>query len=667
MDIKAIMEKMSLEEKMKFLTGADNWNTVEFEELGIPAVTVSDGPHGLRKVYFTETGERKQYEAVCFSTGSATAATWNTEKIREVGQALAEECIEHDVDILLGPGVNMKRSSLCGRNFEYFSEDPYLAGKLGAAYIDGLQNRGIGASLKHFAGNSQEYDRFFSSSEMDERTMREIYLKAFEIAVKESKPWTVMCAYNRLNGVHCSQNPVLLDEILRKEWGYEGVVMSDWGAVHDRPAALKASLELEMPYSEISLPALKEAYEKGEITESEINRAVKSLLNLVQKVEIEKPKRKLPAKTTEERLHLAKEVAAEAITMLKNEDEILPISPKKFKKIAVIGSCAENPFIQGGGSSRLAPVMVEKPLEEIHKNTEYEITYSPGYYWSHVNTCIEMFQYKEALDTAAAADMVLLFVGENYYVEKEGTDRTTMRLDYGMEQLIVDTAKVNPNTVVIIQAGSAIEMSPWINRVKGVVFSWYIGSCGASALADILFGRINPSGKLAETFPVSLADTPTYGKFPASPSAWYQEGIMMGYRYYDIEEKDVLFPFGYGLSYTDFSYSDLTFSSDRLEEGKKLNVSLKVKNIGNMEGKEVIQIYVRDVISTVRRPLKELKGFQKVLLQPGEEKLMEFTLEWNDFAFYSSVYHKWMVEEGAFEIMIGASSRDIRLCGKIMF
>lgn len=667
MDAKTVLAQMTLEEKLTFLTGADNWHTVGFEKPDVPQVAMSDGPHGLRKVYLTETGEEKQIEAVCFPTASAAAATWNPDLVYRIGQALASECADHDVDILLGPAVNMKRSPLCGRNFEYYSEDPYLAGRMGTAYVQGIQSRGVGACLKHFAGNSQEMDRLYSSSEMDERTLREIYLKAFEMVVKDAKPWTVMCAYNRLNGVHCSQNPVLLDEILRKEWGFDGVVISDWGAVHDRPAALRASLELEMPYGKESLPALKEAYAKGEITDAEIDRAVLKLLELVRKVEQEKPRRKLSPGTVEDRLALAREAAAEAITLLKNEDKILPVDLNKVRRIAVIGSCAETPFIQGGGSACVTPVRVDSPLEEIRKLAGEKVSYTTGYTWWKEGFRPEPTQFRETLDAATGADVVLLFAGENERVETEGTDRSSIRLHHGLEKLIIETAKVNPNTVVIVQAGSAIDMSAWIGGVKGVVFSWYAGSCGAGALADILFGCINPSGKLAETFPLSLEDTPAYETYPGVPVAWYGEGVLTGYRYYDSVGKDVLFPFGHGLSYTSFEYSDLALSAERLEKNKPLTVSLRVRNNGTVAGKETVQLYVRDVAATVRRPEKELKAFEKIDLQPGGEKAVEFTLQWEDFAFYSPVYREWTVEEGAFEILLGASSRDIRLSAQIRY
>lgn len=664
MDINATLAAMTLQDKLRFLTGADAWHTVGFETPRVPQVRVSDGPHGLRRVYETDAGERTQ-PAVCFPTASAAAATWNPETVFRIGQALAGECIDQGVDILLGPGVNMKRSPLCGRNFEYYSEDPCLAGKMGAAYVKGIQSRGVGACLKHFAGNSQETDRLYSSSEMDERTLREIYLKAFETVVKEAKPWSVMCAYNRLNGVHCSQNPVLLDEILRKEWGFDGAVISDWGAVHDRVASLKASLELEMPYSEKSLPTLEAAYAEGTITDAEIDRAVHKLLELVQKVEQAKPLHGQQADTVDERLALAREAAAEAVTLLKNENGVLPIREAEVNRIAVIGGCVQAPFIQGGGSARIAPVKTETPLDAIRAIAGEKVDYAEGYAWHENDSRPEIVRRGEALNAAAAADAAFVFVGENERVETEGSDRSSIRLHPNLEQLILDVAHVNPHTVVVIQAGSAIDMRAWVGAVEGVVFGWYTGSCGGSALADILFGRVNPSGKLPETFPLALEDTPAFGAYPATPVAWYGEGGLIGYRYYDTLRKDVLFPFGYGLSYTTFGYSSLELSTDRLTEQEPLRVSFQLTNTGTLAGKETVQLYARQIASTVRRPEKELKRFQKIELQPGETKCVQFSLTPEDFAFYSPISRQWATEEGRYQILIGASSRDIRLSANL--
>ena len=656
MNITETRKKMTLEEKLNFLIGADNWHTVAIERLGVPQITVSDGPEGLR----LSGKEGKDRDSVAFPSNSAMAATWNPELAYEAGRAIAGDCIDHKVDILLGPGVNMKRSPLCGRNFEYYSEDPYLAGKMGTAFVRGVQSRGVGTSLKHFACNNQETDRNFGGSEVDERTLREIYLRAFETVAKEAHPWTVMCAYNRLNGVFCSENPYLLDEILRKEWGYDGMVMSDWSAVHDHPASLRASLELEMPYRKEAFPELKKAYEAGEITDAQIDRAVDSILKLVDRVQNAKEQREAVHDTTKDRLASARKAAEEAVTLLKNENGILPIHVEKAKKIAVIGGCAETPFAEGGGSARVDSCFVETPLEEMKKIAGDKIDYVTAYTWWDGSSRPNAAQYREALDAVAAAETAVVFVGENWCVETEGGDRTTIRLHPDLERLICDAAALNPNTVVVVEAGSAIDMSPWIDRIKGVVFTWYCGSCCGSAIAEVLFGRVNPSGKIAETFPLSLEDTPAYGDYPGLPDAWYGEGVLTGYRHYDTKRKDVLFPFGFGLSYTTFAYGNFSVSSETITKEKPVTVSFSVKNTGTVEGKETAQLYVGDVSASVRRPEKELKHFQKISLKPGEEKTLSFDVTWQALAYYSTVWHGWTVEPGMFRICVGASSRDIR-------
>lgn len=569
----------------------------------------------------SEDGAAKTETAVCFPTASAAAATWNTELLYRMGQALAAECIEQDVDILLGPGVNIKRSPLCGRNFEYFSEDPLLSGKLGAAYIKGLQSRGTGACLKHFAANSEESSRLYASSEMDERTLREVYLKAFEIAVKEAKPVSVMCVYNRLLGVYCSQNPFLLDKILRKEWGYEGTVISDWGAVHDRAESLKASLELAMPYDEKHLEALKKAYAEGTIIREEIDRGAKGVLKLVEAVNRLKPLRSGPQDTKEQRYALAYEMAAEGITLLKNDDSVLPLVPERGRRIAVIGGCAGAPFIQGGGSSRTNPERVDSPLEKIRAEEGFEVVYREGFFWWEGNDTPEIRTKDEALGAAGAADTVLLFAGTGPFAEREALDRPNLRMHSCIERMIKDVCRVNKNVIVIIQAGSPVDLSAWIGNVKAVVYQWFSGSCGGSALADLIFGRICPSGKLAETFPLQLSDTPCGDNFQGNDMVVrYPEGQAVGYRYYEEYQKPVRFCFGYGLSYTSFEYSDLSVSTDSFKEGESVEVSFKLKNTGDMAGKETVQLYLREAAGTLYNPGKTLHGFSKIRLTPVKRK-----------------------------------------------
>lgn len=666
MDIKTVLSEMTREEKMELLTGADNWHTQVMEQWNIPAVSFSDGPHGVRKEISLKEDTFQTEEAVCFPTASAVSATWNTDLTYRMGQALAGECIEHEVDILLGPGVNIKRSPACGRNFEYFSEDPVLSGKLGAAYIKGLQSRGIGACLKHFAGNSEETSRLYASSEMDERTLREVYLKAFEIAVKEAHPITVMCAYNRLMGVYCSQNPYLLKEILRDEWGFSGTVISDWGAVHDRTQALKASLELAMPYQKGHLEALKKAYETGELTDEEIDQGAYGVLKMVEAVELLKPLRSKYADTKEQRYELAYEIAAEAMTLLKNEEFVLPLDSKKCRKIAVIGGCAKDPFIQGGGSSKTNPDRVDGPLEHICSEEGFDVIYREGFFWWEGNDTPEIRAKDEALSAAADADAVLLFAGTGPYAEREALDRPDIRLHEVIERMIKDVCKVNQRVTVIVQAGSPIDMSAWIDDVKAVVWQWFTGSCGGKAVADLLFGRVCPSGKLAETFPLRLADTPCGKDFHGDDVVIrYPEGQAVGYRYYSEYEKNVCFCFGHGLSYTSFFYSDLHISKEKLQEGETAEVSLKVKNTGGRAGKETVQLYIREAAGTLYNPGKTLHGFCKVHLSPQEEKRITFTLNSDDFSLYSPVYRKWAMGNSIFFIEVGASSEDIRLTGKI--
>jgi beta-glucosidase len=665
MDAKTVVSKLSIAEKLSLLIGKDTWNTVSIESKGIPSISVSDGPHGLRKEITAENGQTITEEAVCFPTASAMAATWNTELVRKTGQALGEECGAKGVDILLGPGTNIKRTPLCGRNFEYFSEDPLLAGELAAAYIEGVQSMGVGTSVKHFAANNQEYDRFQISSEVDIRALREIYFKPFEIAVKKAKPWTVMCAYNRLNGIYCSENRFILNDILREEWGFDGFVVSDWGAVHDRVKSLQATLELQMPYCKEDLDALKQAYENGTITDEQIDAAVERLLNIVF---MACDNRKSRAKKYNPDIHhnLAKEVALEAITLLKNEADILPIKKEKVKSIAVLGSYAKTFPIQGGGSSQVNPIKQENCFDQMMELTgsDFEIKYGVLYQsWQHVHVIREM---NEAMELAGNSDLTIIFAGPPLNAEREEYDRDNIALPPHIEDAILKIAAKNPNTVVVVQAGSAIDMSSWIDNVKGVVFSWFSGQAGGSALAEILFGLSNPCGKIAETFPLRIEDTPAYATYPGNGYAsWYAEGIMVGYRYYDTYNRKVLFPFGHGLSYTSFEYADLIIAPDVATEAETVTVRFKIKNTGSLQGKEVIQLYVKDSDCKVLRPDKELKAFAKIHLKPGEEKQVRFELAKDAFSYFNTSLNAWHIESGRFEILVGSSSRDIRLKGNL--
>ena len=664
MDVKSLIEKMTLDEKLHLLTGKNNWETVSVERLGIPSLFVSDGPNGLRKVAAIVDGKEVTLKSTCFPTASAMAATWNTELVQETDECLAEECQAENVDILLGPGVNIKRTPLCGRNFEYFSEDPYLAGELAAAYIKGVQSKEVGTSLKHYAANNQEYDRHHISSEVDIRALREIYLKPFEIAVKKAKPWTVMCSYNRINGVYGSEHKVLLDDILRKEWGFDGFVVSDWGAVWDRAKSLKASLELAMPYNENHFRVLKKAYEDGKITDEEIDTALERYLTIVFRAYNARCKR-VKEYDKEKHHEVAKKAALEAITILKNDDDILPVNKSKVKKLAIIGEFATMPVIQGGGSAHVQPAKVDSPLDKIKELAQKE-DIEVDYAISISIPSHSQYNQNSALTLAEKADQVIMFVGNRNTIESEGYDRTSIRLAPDVENAILQVARRNPNTVVVVQAGSAIDMSCWIDKVKGVLFAWYLGQAGGSAIAEILFGVHNPCGKTAETFPLCLEDTPSYETYPGDGIvSWYKESIMVGYRYYDTFEKPVLFPFGHGLSYTQFEYSDLKITPEAANENDEITVRLSVKNTGKMQGKEIVQLYVRDMCSHVLRPYKELKGFAKVELKPGEKKELTFKLNRDAFAYYSTAVNDWHVESGHYKILVGSSSRDIRLSGII--
>jgi len=658
-DIQKIVSQMTLEEKAKMCSGSDFWHTRGVERLGVPAVMLTDGPCGLRKQAgeSDHLGLNDSVKAISYPTGSCVACSFDRDLIRESGEALGEECQAEDVAVLLGPAVNIKRSPLCGRNFEYFSEDPYLAGELSAAYIKGVQSKHIGTSLKHFAANSQEHRRMTSSSEVDERTLREIYLPAFEKSVKEAQPWTVMCSYNRVNGEYASENHRLLTEILRDEWGFEGAVVSDWGAVNDRVKGVSAGLDLEMPGpGTANTQKLIEAVENGTLAEKDLDTAVERVLKMVDNyLSHRAPDTKFDYERDHEK---ARQMAAESLVLLKNENDVLPLS--KEKKAAFIGKFAELPRFQGGGSSHVNSYKVTGALEAAEG---LNITYAQGYSLDSVEP--DQALISEAVEAAKAADCAVLFIGLPEVLESEGFDRKDMRLPACQEMLVEEVAKVQKNTVVVVHCGGAIEM-PWIDSVKAVIYAYLGGEAVGSATVDILFGDVNPSGKLAETFPLRLEDNPSYlYYFGEGDRTEYREGVFVGYRYYDKKAMPVLFPFGYGLSYTQFAYSDLKLDKTEMKDTDTLHVSVKVKNIGGRAGKEIVQLYVRDDESSVIRPVQELKGFEKVALAPGEEKTVEFTLEKRAFAYYNTELADWHVETGDFTILVGKSSRDIRLSGKV--
>jgi len=654
MDPETIIKTMTLEQKASFCTGASKWITVPFKALGITNLNMADGPHGLRHIA-DETADMQQSEpATAFPTASLTAASWNRELIARMGQALGEECIAQGVDVILGPGVNMKRTPICGRNFEYFSEDPYLAGEMGTAFIQGVQSQGVGTSLKHFAVNNQETQRLVVNAKLSERVLREIYLPAFEKAVKQAKPYTVMCSYNKVNGNYASENHNLLTEILKDEWGFEGFVMSDWGAVHDQVAALKAGLDLEMPGpDDTQVQRVVKAVRDGELSEERLNDAVRRILSVLAKARETKKEGQF---SVEAHHQLAAEVAAEGMVLLKNSG-LLPL--KDQQKIAVIGRTAVEAHYQGNGSSHINPTRLDAPLDALRAAApQVAFSYAEGY---PADDRQDEAMIAEAVELAKASDIALLFIGLPGYIESEGYDRASLDLTQQQQALIKAVAVAQPNCVVILNNGAPVRLNPWIDSVPAVLEAYMMGQAGAQAIAGILFGQVNPSGKLAETFPLNLEDTPAYLNFPGEAhEVWYGEGLFIGYRYYDKMQKEVQFPFGFGLSYTQFSYTNPRVSASEFTDQEGVDVSVDVTNIGNMPGKEVVQLYVRQLNPQLSRPDKELKGFEKLALEPGETKTATVHLDFRSFAYWHPMYKQWVADSADFDILIGASSRDIQ-------
>ena len=657
-DVKEIVRQMTLEEKAGMCSGKDFWHLKSVERLGIPEVMVSDGPHGLRKQ--AENGDHlginESIKAVCFPAACATACSFDRDLLEEMGAALGTECQAENVSVLLGPAVNIKRSPLCGRNFEYFSEDPYLAGQMAKAHITGVQKEGVGTSIKHFAANNQEYHRMSASSEVDERTLREIYLAAFETPVKEAKPKTVMCSYNRINGVFASENPWLLDEVLRKEWGYEGYVMSDWGAVNDRVPGLKAGLELEMPASGGETDRqIVEAVKNGTLKEEVLDQAVERILNVI----FDYVDHRKDAVFDMEKDHaLAEKVETESMVLLKN-DGILPL--KKGVRAAFIGVFAKTPRYQGGGSSHINSFRVTGALEAAEKMAD--LTYAEGYRLKE--DVIDEVLVAEAVEAAKSAEVAVIFAGLPDAFESEGYDRTHMRMPDSQNYLIHEVCKVQPNVVVVLHNGSPVEM-PWAEEVSGILEAYLGGQGVGTAEVRILFGEANPCGKLAETIPYKLSDNPSYLNFPGDgETVAYREGIFVGYRYYDRKEMPVRYPFGYGLSYTEFSYSNLQLDKSSMKDTDTLTVSVDITNTGKRAGKEIVQLYVADRTGSADRPVRELKNFAKVSLEPGETKTVRMELNKRSFAWYNVKLHDWYAASGTYEIQIGKSSREIVLCDTV--
>ena len=675
LDVKKLVNELTLEEKASLCSGADFWHTKAIDRLNIPAAMVSDGPHGIRKQesLADHMGVAESIKAIGFPTASAMACSFDRDLLHKVGDALGEECVAEDLAVLLGPGINMKRSPICGRNFEYYSEDPVVAGELGAAFVNGVQEHGVGTSLKHFAANNQEWRRMSISAEIDERTLREIYLAAFETVVKKAQPWTIMCSYNRINGVYSCENDWLLNKVLRDEWGFEGLVMTDWGAMDERVPSLKAGLDLEMPdcHGETDKLIVK-AVQSGELEESVLDAAVERILTMVDKYltarkGIDPASMVHPLPSSVERGYdvaahhaLARTTAEQSAVLLKNED-ILPL--QKDKKIAFIGEFAKVPRIQGGGSSHINNTSVESALDAAGDS----VSYAQGFHIDEETTDETLLQ--EAITLAKESDVAVIFAGLPDSFESEGFDRTHLNMPANQNELIARISEVQPNVVVVLHSGSPIAM-PWLDKVAGVLQMYLAGQASGGAAVNLLFGDATPCGKLAETFPLHLEDNPSYLNFPGNrEKVCYQEGVFIGYRYYDKKKMDVLFPFGYGLSYTDFTYSNMKVTVngknaadvDVIKETDEIVVSADITNTGNCDGAEIVQLYIKNPVIYEIRPEKELRDFAKVFLKAGETKTVTFTLNARAFSYYETRIHDWYAESGDYEILLASSSRDIRL------
>lgn len=659
--ITELISKMTLEEKAGLCSGEDFWHTKGIERLGIPSVMVSDGPHGLRKQEdeADHLGINDSIKAVCFPAGCATASSFDRNLLEELGEIIGNECQAENISTILGPAMNIKRSPLCGRNFEYYSEDPLVSSEMASAFVRGVQSKSVGTSPKHFMANNQEYHRMTSSSEMDERTMREIYLASFENMVKKEKPWTIMNSYNKLNGTYLCENKEMLSDVLRDEWGFDGYVMTDWGAMNERVEALKAGCNLEMPASGGKTDKeIVDAVRSGKLDEAVLDKRCEEFLNIIFRY-IEN-RDETVVFDREQDHEKARHIEEECIVLLKNEDNILPLTPEQ--KTAFIGKYAAAPRFQGGGSSHINSFKTESALDALDTADgikKENIIYAQGYDDLEDKTDEELL--REAAEAAKSAETAVIFAGLPDSFESEGYDRTHMRMPQCQITLIEEVAKVQPNTVVVLHNGAPVEM-PWIDKVKAVVEVYLGGQAVGGATVNVLYGNTNPSGHLAETFPIRMQDTPCYLTYGGEhDKSVYSEGVFVGYRYYASKEMNVLFPFGHGLSYTTFSYSNLTVEKKRIRESETLRVSVDVTNTGDRFGKEVVQLYVAPKNSTVIRPVRELRAFDKTGIAPGETKTVTFLLDSRAYAYWSTEIHGWHVESGEYEIQIGKNAQDIVL------
>lgn len=655
MDVMAVLKGMTLEEKAGMVNGLDFWHLKGVERLGVPSVMVTDGPHGLRKQVgdADHLGINESCPATAFPTAAGLACSFDRELIGEVGRALGDLCQQEDVAVILGPGANIKRSPLCGRNFEYFSEDPFLTGEMAAAHIQGVQSRNVGTSLKHFAMNNQEHRRMSTDVECDERAKREIYLAGFERAVKKGKPWTVMCSYNKIDGVYSSENPWLLRDVLRGEWGFDGFTMTDWGACNDHVKGVEAGMDLSMPTLGPAGDAqIVEAVKDGRLDEVVLDEAVERILRIIDRyVEHHKAD---PDFSLGAQHHLARKVARESAVLLKN-DGTLPL--RSSGRIAFIGAFAEKPRYQGSGSSHINASEITTALDAVRSVARVE--FARGF--NAEDNAVDEALQAEAVALAKASDVAVLFLGLPDSFESEGFDRTHMRMPDCQNALVDAVCAVCGRVVVVLHNGSPVEL-PWAEKVQSILEMYLGGQAVGGAAVDLLFGAVSPCGKLAETFPLRLEDNPSYLSFPGDGDrVKYTEGLYVGYRWYDARRMDVRYPFGYGLSYTTFEYSNLRLSAEKLGQDEALEVRVDVTNTGRVGAKEIVQLYVHSAHEGVSRPVQELKGFEKVYVAPGATETVTFRLCRRAFSYYSTEIHDWYAEGGAYEIRVGASSRDIRL------
>ena len=653
----ALVARMSVDEKASLMSGASFWDLQALPQYELGKVMVSDGPHGLRKQanQSDHMGLNASVPATCFPTAVTLASSWDRALLSEVGAAIGRECLKEDVSVLLAPGVNIKRNPLCGRNFEYYSEDPFLAGEMATAFVSGVQSVGIGTSVKHFAVNNQEAQRMVVDTLVDRRSLFEIYLPAFEAAVTQAQPWTLMCAYNRFDGIYCSEHEELLTGILRDRWGFKGLVVTDWGAVNDRVRGVAAGLEIEMPSSGgVNDSKVAAAVGRGELDEAHLDRAATRVSELIL---ASQHNRQTTQVDFDAHHALARRAAAEGAVLLQNKDTTLPLSADK--SVALIGAFAETPRYQGAGSSQVNPTRLDTPLEALQQKLGAgRVAYAVGF--DHELAEPNAAMIGEAVSIAKAADVAIIMAGLPPLFEAEGFDRTHLRQPQHIEDLILAVAAANPHCVVVLSNGAPIEM-PWAAAVPAILEIYLAGQAGAGAMVDLLYGAVTPSGRLAETFPLALDDCPSQENFASHPRQLvYREGLNVGYRHFTTHDKPVLFPFGHGLSYTQFTYSDAKLLTDWSADGEQVEVAVTLTNSGDCAGAEVVQLYVRDVESTAYRPDRELKAFEKVMLQPGEARELRFTLNKRAFAYFDAELDDWDVEAGEFEILFAASSTDIR-------